>query len=207
MKKKLFFSLLCSLILLSCNNNKVIETHDFAEEVIGDYEFVSATLTDPFDLNFDGEFNTDLTKEITCNFGPYEYSFDSNLKVYWLNEQVKENNLLIVPLKTFYTYYDHGHQEQMYPGCYDMRTIMRSWYIHEDERRIEMVRHDDDLKINYTSEDCMWGYQIIGYCESAEYENGYLTITWSKKFPRSAEDHPNDYERTTLIHVYKKIMK
>ena len=100
--KLLSFSL--SLLLISCQNKSEIEIHDFAEEIVGDYEFVSATLADPFDLNFDGEFNTDLTKEITCNLGPFEYSFDSNLKVYWLNEQVKENNRLIVPLKTFYTY-------------------------------------------------------------------------------------------------------
>ena len=204
MKKLIYFCIL--IVCFSCKPTEPpVLTHDFKKQLRGEYKILSANIDIPLDLNFDGEANTDLFREITCITTWDNTGLDnlqkSIIKIVW------QNYSYFVDIWTT-LFYSHL-QTTNDIGCYHLTN--RGLYkveVNEQTKTIiipKIVECDDCgyWEYNY-NDDGFSGGSSIGRLDSVIYKNDTLTLYYMKKYPITPDLNP-EYATTQMCLIYEKI--
>ena len=106
-------------VICSCKEKEEPQkdTHEFLQQMAGDYLLFEAIIDQPLDLNFDGIANTDLYEEITKTLGTTDL-YNADAKVRWSYVYFSDDVIVSIMFDKFDSHYDYGHDQLLYPGWY-----------------------------------------------------------------------------------------
>lgn len=186
-------------LLASCSEkSEPVKSHEFKKQLNGYYKIQEVYIDKALYLNFDGIANTDLFEEITCTF--ISNLPNSICQIYW-NDYYK-SDYVSIEVTVFYSHYDYVYARLDSPGCYDVVNSLGLGIIVNEENKemiiMKKVDADDYEQFGIIND------QYSGHLDSVRWENNYLYLTWTKKFPTSADDRPEDFTEVTMYMTYKK---
>ncbi len=175
--KNYFYIILLVLASVACNNKKNIAEPErvYSTKLDGKYFLLEIHATQPVDINFDGQYSTDMRQEVEEFNQTEKYLLE--FSTYPSNFIPTQNIDQWMPNSTVITNSSNGEFIRV---DYGLRNLLAGYFFDEPTQRIDVINSYNIREARLIAEDTIEIKSELSFYTSNGWENLYLTATYKK---------------------------